>query len=260
MSVYLIITILMVAMAGSFLSGMLGIGGAIVNYPLLLFIPKALGFEGFTAHEVSGIVAVQVFFSTLTGVLSYRKDGYLKKDLILTMGISILVASFIGGYSSRLLTEDAINIVYGILALLAVVLMLIPNRENETALTEENLEYNRLLAVFFSIFIGLGAGIVGAGGAFLLVPVMITVLKIPTRVTIATSLGVTFISSIGTTSGKLLTGDILLLPAIIVIIASIVASPVGARVSARINTKHLRTILALLILMTAFKIWVDILY
>lgn len=259
MSVDLILTILLAACVGSFLSGMLGIGGAIVNYPLLLFVPKVLGFEGFTAHEVSGIVAIQVFFSTLTGVLSYRKDGYINKNLIGTMGISILIGSFIGGYSSHLLSDNVINIVYGILALLAVILMLIPNRENDIS-SERPIEYNRVLAIVLSVIIGLGAGIVGAGGAFLLVPVMITILKIPTRVTIATSLGVTFISSIGTTFGKVLTGDILLLPAIIVIIASVVASPLGAKLSKVINTKHLRTLLALLIFMTTMKIWVDILY
>lgn len=238
---------------------MLGIGGAIVNYPLLLIVPKFLGFEGFTAHEVAGIVAIQVFFSTLTGVLSYRKDGYLNKGLIVTMGISILIGSFIGGYSSHLLTDDTINILYGVLALLAVILMLFPKRENNIS-NDKPIQYNRLLAILFAIIIGLGAGVVGAGGAFLLVPVMITALKIPTRVTIATSLGVTFISSIGTTFGKVLTDDILLLPAIVVIIASVIASPLGAKLSKLIDTKHLQTLLALLIFITAVKIWTDILY
>lgn len=35
---------------------MLGVGGAIINYPLLLYIPVLFGFTGFNAHQVSGIV------------------------------------------------------------------------------------------------------------------------------------------------------------------------------------------------------------
>src|SRR5699024_1641677 len=117
MSLELVLVLLLVACVGSFLSGMLGIGGAIVNYPLLLFVPVAFGFEGFSPHEVSGIVAIQVLFSTLIGVLSYKKGGYLNKGLIFTMGISILVGSFIGGYFSSFFPNDVINFVYGILAL-----------------------------------------------------------------------------------------------------------------------------------------------
>src|SRR5699024_10239348 len=203
MTVSIIFTVLIVACIGSFLSGMLGIGGAIVNYSLLLLVPKLLGFEGFTAHEVSVIVAVQIFFSALSGVLSFRIDGYLNKSLVMTMGISVLISSFIGGYFSHFLSDNIINITYGILALLAAILMMIPAPENDIH-KRASLQYNKILAVLFSILIGLGAGVVGAGGAFLLVPVMITILKIPTRVTIATSLGVTFISSIGTTLGKIM--------------------------------------------------------
>ena len=47
---------------------MVGIGGAIINYPMILYIPVLLGFTGYTAHEVSGITAVQVFFATFAGM------------------------------------------------------------------------------------------------------------------------------------------------------------------------------------------------
>src|SRR5699024_9710893 len=92
------------------------------------------------------------------------------------------------------------------------------------------------------------AGIVGAAGAFILVPIMIVVLKIPTRMTIASSLAITFISSIGTAVGKIATGQVLLLPAIILVIASIIGAPLGARAGKTMNTKYLQWILAGLIL------------
>ena len=102
-------------------------------------------------------------------------------------------------------------------------------------------------------------GIVGAAGAFLLVPIMLVVLKIPTRMTIASSLAITFLSSIGATVGKITTGQVQFLPSIIMIIASLIASPLGAMAGKKINTKILQVVLALLILATAIKIWMDIL-
>src|SRR5690625_5811312 len=38
-----IIIIFIIGFIGSFISGMLGVGGSIINYPMLLYIPAALG-------------------------------------------------------------------------------------------------------------------------------------------------------------------------------------------------------------------------
>ncbi|NAP01114.1 TSUP family transporter, partial [Halomonas sp. MG34] len=75
---------------------------------------------------------------------------------------------------------------------------------------------------------------------------------------IATSLAITFISSIGATTGKLMTGQVLFIPALIMIIASLIASPLGAHLGKKVNTKILQWILAILIFGTAIKIWLDI--
>ncbi len=259
MELSFVLTIFLIGFFGSLLSGMLGIGGAIINYPMLLYIPVLFGFTGFNAYEVSGIVAVQVFFAALSGVMAYRKDGYLNKHLIMTMGISILIGSFIGSYGSRFLTEENINLVYGILAVMASIMMLIPKRGRDD-IHHDQLNYNKWLAAILAFMVGTGAGIVGAGGAFLLVPIMLVVLKIPTRITIATSLAVTFISSIGATAGKIAAGQVPFIPAIVIVAASLVAPTIGAVLGKRMNIKFLQGILALLILATTVKIWSDILY
>ncbi|MFU0791905.1 sulfite exporter TauE/SafE family protein [Virgibacillus proomii] len=258
MSFGFIILIFLIGFIGSFISGMVGIGGSIIKYPMLLYIPALLGFAAFSAHEVSGISAVQVFFATIGGVWAYRKGGYLNKELILYMGVSILIGGLIGGYGSNLLSEAAINIVYALLATIAVIMMFMP-KSNDNLTDLKEVTFNKPLAAGLSFIVGIAAGIVGAAGAFILVPIMITVLKIPTRMTIASSLAITFISSIGSTIGKIATNQVLLVPAIIMIIASLIASPLGAAVGKRINTKLLQALLALLILATAIKIWWDIL-
>ena len=88
---------------------------------------------------------------------------------------------------------------------------------------------------------------------------MLVVLGIPTRMTIASSLAITFISSIGGTIGKLMTGQVEYYPALILIVSSLIAAPLGARIGGKLNTKFLQIILAVLILATTIKIWMDIL-
>jgi hypothetical protein len=253
----LIITIFLIGFIGSYISGMLGIGGSIIKYPMLLYIPPLVGFTAFTAHEVSGISAVQVFFATIGGVWAYRKGGYLNKTLIIYMGVSILIGSFIGGYGSRFMSEDGINIVYGVLALIATVMMFVPKKGIDNKPLDE-VTFNKPLAAILALIVGVGAGIVGAAGAFLLVPIMLVVLKIPTRMTIASSLAITLISSIGATVGKVTTGQVEYFPAAIMVVASLIAAPLGAMAGKKVNTKILQTVLALLILGTTIKVWMDI--
>ncbi|TSI03189.1 sulfite exporter TauE/SafE family protein [Lysinibacillus sp. BW-2-10] len=256
LSITFIVVIFALGFIGSFLSGMLGVGGSIIKYPMLLYIPPLFGLAAFTAHEVSGISAIQVFFASIAGVWAYRKSGLLHKDLIIYMGGAILLGSFIGSYGSGFLSENAVNIVYGILALIAAVMMFIPRKQVEDTTT---ITFNKSVASSLALIVGIGSGIVGAAGGFLLVPIMLTVLKIPTRITIATSLAITFISSIGGSVGKVITGQIEYWPALIMVIASIIAAPLGAKVGQKMNVKILQWLLAIMIGATAIKIWVDIL-
>lgn len=258
MDLSLVFTLFGLGLIGAMLSGMLGMGGAIINYPLLLYVPVMFGFSGFTAFEVSGMVAIQVFFTSISGVFAYRKGGYLNKSLIFTMGISILIGSLIGSYSSQFLSEEGVNLVYGVLAIIAAILMFVP-KKGQDLMPGEQVSFNKWLASTLAFIVGIGAGIVGAGGAFLLVPIMLVVLKIPTRMTIATSLAVAFISSIGTTIGKISTGQVLFLPALILVVASLIGSPIGAKIGQRVNTKFLQILLLVLILITTIKIWSGIL-
>lgn len=259
MSFLLIVTIFLIGFIGSYISGMVGIGGSIIKYPMLLYIPPLLGLTAFTSHEVSGLNAVQVFFATIGGVWAYRKGGYLNKELIFYMGSSILIGGLIGSFMSNLLTENSINVVYAMLATIAVVMMFMPKSNDDRIDDFSNVTFNRFLASILSFIVGVAAGIVGAAGAFILVPIMIVVLKIPTRMTIATSLAITFISSIGTTIGKVVTGQVIFLPALIMVIASLIAAPLGVKIGKKMNTKFLQWILALLIMASAIKIWLDIL-
>lgn len=257
MDVGLLFIVFLIGFIGSFISGMVGIGGSIIKYPMLLYIPPLLGFATFSAHEVSGINAIQVFFASIGGVWAYRKGGFLNKTLILYMGVSILLGSFIGAYGSRFMTESGINIVYALLASIAAVMMFVPKKGIDD-IPHDRVMFNQWLAAGLAFTVGIGAGIVGAAGAFILVPIMLVILKIPTRMTIATSLAITFISSIGSTVGKITTGQVLLEPALIMVIASLIAAPLGVNFGKKVNTKILQTVLAALILSVAMKLWFEL--
>ncbi|MUG86241.1 TSUP family transporter [Paenibacillus timonensis] len=258
----LMIIMVLLGLVGSFFSGLLGIGGAIINYPLLLYVPSMLGVAQFSAHEVASISMFQVFFASLAGVLAYRKKSktgpsFVHRRLVLYMGISILAGSLIGGFTSGHLDGNIINLIYGVLAVIAVILMLIPGRGTEEM--RDELQFNLFIAMISAFLVGIISGIVGAGGAFILIPIMLTVLRIPTRTTIASSLAIVFISAIGGVIGKITGGAIPVWPTLFTVIGSLIGAPLGSRVSTKMNVKLLRYGLVVLIGITAIKVWSTIL-
>lgn len=249
----LFILLILLGLIGSFFSGLVGVGGAIVMYPLLLFIPPLLGFEGFSPLEVSGLTSFQIFFSTLSGVVTHKKDGDLQSSLIWAIGIPSLISSFAGGIVSKFVPDFYLNVLYGVLAIVAVVLMFLPNKEsNHMEMPQKQIN---VLSILLGITVGFVAGLIGAGGAFLFVPLMIHMIRIRTRVAMATSLAITFLSSIGTVVGKIFSHNIDYHLAIWLAIAGLIGAPIGVRIGRKISIKKLQLIFAALLIMTAVKIW-----
>lgn len=77
------------------------------------------------------------------------------------MGIGILAGSLLGGLASKYMSGDSINLVYGILAVVAVILMLKKNKGTQEQAAE--IVYNRFVAIPIAFVVGVVSGIVGAG-------------------------------------------------------------------------------------------------
>lgn len=237
---------------GAFLSGLIGIGGAIIMYPMLLFIPPLFNID-MTPTTAAGLTAAQVFFSTLSGSISQRKNENLNTSIIIPMSIGILLGSISGAYIASIFDESIINIVYTFLAVLAVILMFIKVKPNDA-----KTKYNKIALFLVASIIGILSGIVGAGGAFLIVPILLTFFKVPFRVVVANSIIVAFVSSIGTFFTKFITGSVEIEYALPLIIASLIFAPIGTKVSKKTNQSVLRYILTTLIILAAIKMIIDI--
>ncbi|MFZ5945883.1 MAG: sulfite exporter TauE/SafE family protein [Bacillota bacterium] len=252
----IVLVVIVLGFLGAFIAGMAGIGGAIIMVPLLYFVPPILGFEQLSMQTVAGMTIVQVLIATGTAALVHRANNYINKELVKWMGTTIIIASFIGGLISKSVTESVMQQIFAVLALIAAIMMFIPKKEKN-----ENIEvnFNKGLAVFFTFIVGLLAGIIGAGGAFLLVPIMLYILNIPLRITVGSSLAIVFFSSLAGFLGKVYTDQIVWNLAIAIVIGAIPGAYFGGKVSKHIPAKLLKVILAFLISGTALKMWISIL-
>ena len=108
------------------------------------------------------------------------------------------------------------------------------------------------------LMLGLGTGVItalmGIGGGFILVPAMIYLLGMSTRVVVGTSLFQILFVTIATTMTHALTThavDIVL--ASLLLIGSVTGAQVGVRFAQKVKPEYLRLVLAFMVLTVAFR-------
>ncbi|HDL9060524.1 TPA: sulfite exporter TauE/SafE family protein [Staphylococcus aureus] len=245
MDIVNIVIMLLIGVFGGFISGLVGVGGAIIIYPAILLLPPLFGAPAYSAYIASGpsgLTSSQVFFSTLSGSLKARKKTEFSPQLVLYMGGGMIIGSMLGAFLANLFDATFVNTVYIIIALLALTLMFIKVKPSS-----EKSSFNKYLLVIIGLFIGIISGIVGAGGAFIIIPILLVLFKLPMNTVVANSIVIAFISSIGAFVIKLIQGYIPLYDALFLIIGSIIFAPIGLKLSKKVPNIIQKWIISILI-------------
>jgi len=110
MSLNEIIILALIGLSAGIVSGMLGVGGAIIIVPALVF------FFGLTQHQAQGTsLAILLFPVGFLAFWNYYKQGYVNFKIALI----IMLAFFVGGYLGSLIAvrvpEKFLRTAFGIL-------------------------------------------------------------------------------------------------------------------------------------------------
>jgi uncharacterized membrane protein YfcA len=251
--------LVVLGLGGGFLSGLLGLGGAIFMIPLLLYVPPLLGVGQFDMKQVAAISMVQVLAASLSGVLVHARNRFVSRSLLLTMGACNAIGNLGGSLWSGRMRSSFLLAVFATLAVIASVVLFVPRREQGTEVSPDALAYSRPAAIAVSLAIGTFGGMVGAPGAFLYIPVMIYFLAIPTRIVIGSTLGIVLLGAIAGTIGKMATGQIVWPAAAALVAGTIPGARLGGHASKRIDVRHLRLVIAVIIAITGIKMWHQVL-
>jgi hypothetical protein len=241
-----------------FLSGLLGIGGGIVTFPLLLYLPPLLGFDGVDVKQITGLTMIQGFFASLSAMFFYRARRLVNRSLVLSLGLSFFMSTFAGALFSKTVPDKLLLFIFGVMALIAAVMMFIPRSYAKDELKEDTVVFNRPAAVLIGIILGFFIGMVGQGGAFITIPVLLYVLKVPLRVALGSTLAIGLFSSTAGLAGKIATGQVPFGAAAALIAGAVPFARFGGYVGQRTRTDLLRWFLACIISLTAIKVWADI--
>ena len=263
------------------LSGLFGVGGGFLMTPFLIFLGVPPVYA--VPNEASNILGTSVSGST---------THYLKGTLDYKMGFMIVIGGTVGtilGIITFSYFKDIgkINVVISlaymyILAILGTFMLIQGVSEIDKArkkITEKKklhkhywihglplrmrfkksqLYESAFTPIIIGLIVGFIAAIMGIGGAFILVPAMIYIIGMPTRLIPGTSLFVTiFISAIVTILHALNYGTIDLILVTVLILGSIIGVQFGQKIGEKIDSSEFKTILAILLLLVGIAIAYD---
>lgn len=247
------ISLFMLGVLGGCLSGLLGIGGGIIMLPLLITVPQLAGFS-IALRPAVGMTMLQSLTGSLSGILIHRKNRALDLPLALAIGGSGAAGALGGAILSRMMSERLIAILFASMALTSLLLLLLPEPDDRRQPELPPTRYPAAVALGGGV--GFLAGIIGQGGAFIMLPLMIHVLKVPVRTAIGTTTGVAFLSALAGFLGKWGTGQVPLPWGIALSLGALLGGQLGALASHRLETRTLRRILFLIVAVSAARILV----
>ncbi len=265
------------------LSGMFGVGGGFLMTPLLFFIgiPPAVA----VATEANQIVA-----SSFSGVLAHFK----RKTVDLKMGFVLLIGGLTGAALGvqifnllkaqgqvDLLVRLCYVIFLGIIGGLMFIESLNAIRKSRNATTTVPKRKSRgwihalpfkirfrtsglYLSVIPPLLVGLAVGvlsaIMGVGGGFIMVPAMIYLLGMPTKVVVGTSLfQIIFVTAFATLLHATTNFTVDMVLAVLLLVGGVVGAQIGARIGVYLKAEQLRILLALMVLLVCGKLAFDLL-
>ena len=265
------------------LSGMFGVGGGFLMTPLLFFIgiPPAVA----VATEANQIVA-----SSFSGVLAHLK----RKTVDLRMGTVLLIGGLVGAalgvivfnYLRSLGQVDLlVKLCYVVFLGIIGSLMFIeswnailkskksggrpPARRKHTWL--HNLPFKmkfRVSGLYISVIpplivgvlVGILAAIMGVGGGFIMVPAMIYLLGMPTKVVVGTSLfQIIFVTAFTTMLHATTNFTVDIVLAVLLLVGGVIGAQIGTRIGVKMKAEQLRIWLAVMVLAVCFKLGLDLL-
>ncbi len=258
------------------LSGMFGVGGGFILTPLLFFvgIPPtvavatganqivASSFSGVLAHFKRGTVDLKMGMFLLVGGLAGAAIGVQvfawltalgQIELIVTLTY-VLFLGLIGG----LMFIESLNALFkakGKAAKRGKHHSWIQHLPLKTRFRVSRLYISMIPPVAVGFLVGFLSAIMGVGGGFIMVPAMIYLLGMPTKVVVGTSLfQIIFVAAYATLMHAYESQTVDAVLALTLIVSGVVGAQFGSMIGLKLKAEYLRVLLALMVLAICFKL------
>lgn len=266
--------------AVGFLSGLFGVGGGFLMTPLLIF-------SGIPAVVAVGTQSAQIVASSVSGALAQwsRQNVDVKLGIVLLVGGAVGVVigvQFVALLRAAGQFDFAVAVSYvtflgivGSLMLVESINTIRKSRNGQAApmrrpgqhtwihglpfkmrFQRSKLYISAIPPLVIGLFVGFLAAIMGVGGGFIMLPAMIYLLRVPTKVAIGTSLfQIVFVTAIATVLHAYENQSVDVILAIILMVGGVVGAQYGAAAGEKLRGEQLRFLLAALVVLVCLRMF-----
>ncbi len=261
------------------LSGLFGVGGGFLITPLLFFvgIPPAVAVatsaNQIVASSVSALMAhvrrrgldfwmgtVLLIGGLIGSAIGVQIFNYLKSLGQVDLFVNLCYVFFLGGIGSLMMVESIQAFIKsGKQA---------PKRRKHNWIHElpfkvkfrvSGLDISVIPPLLVGALVGLLGAVMGVGGGFIMVPAMIYLLKMPTKVVVGTSLfQIIFVAAFNTMMHAITNHTVDMVLALLLLIGGVFGAQIGSRFGAKLRGEQLRILLAALVLGVGIKLGLDL--
>lgn len=261
------------------LSGMFGIGGGFITTPMLIFL-------GVPPAVAVGTGTSQVVASSVSGALGHWSRGNVDVKMGVYLIFGGLLGVTIGIWLQQLLKAVGqldffttmtyvlmLGVVGGLMVFESVSALVrqvggqpqgsarrggqhnwIAKLPLKTRFPASKLYMSAIPPIAIGAFVGWLTAIMGVGGGFLLVPALIYMLKMPTRIALGTSaFQIIFVAAYATLLQASQNYAIDAALAFPLIFGGVIGAHVGVMVASRLNPEQLRALLGILVMAVAIR-------
>jgi uncharacterized membrane protein YfcA len=269
-----------------FLSGLFGVGGGFLLTPLLIMIGipptvaaasdsnqiVAASTSGTYAHARAGSVDFKMGIVLLIGGIGGSSVGVLLIKLLRMLGeadfvITITYVLMLGGIGTYMFFESLGNLRgtrrhHDSTAELrpSAFARLVNSLPWKIHFRQSNVTLSIVTPLLLGVLVGALAAVMGVGGGFIMVPVMVYLLRMPMHVVVGTSLfQILFTCTNVTILQAAVNHTVDFLLALLLLFGSVIGAQLGAKASRRLKADQLKIFMAIIVLLVMFKMLLGLL-
>ena len=251
----LILELLLLGSCTGFLAGLLGVGGGMLMVPFMTVILSHRGVESGAAVKMAIATSMAtILFTSLASLRAHHRRGAVRWDIVRRMVPGIALGGLISGAGVfAVIKGQALALLFAVVVAVSATQLL----RGEAPIASRRMPgaWGQAAA---GGGVGFVCGLVGAGGGFLSIPLMVWC-NVAIHSAMGTSAALGFPIALANTAGYVLAGwslpqalpgafGYIYLPALFALgLASIALAPLGARAAHALGTLQLKRVFAALL-------------
>ena len=235
-----------IALVVGTLIGLIGSGGSIVAIPAFMYLAN------YSTSKATDAALILVTTSAAIAVAGYSKKGkILYRDSAL-FALSGILGSFAGTVVNNELSDQILLVIFAaVLSFAAVAMPLSKKLQKNSAESSSDFKRNIPAILFVGVIFGFLTGLIGVGGGFIIIPLLVVLLRYQFSFAVGTSVVIILINALSSIAFRILTSNIEILSLLPLAAIAGIGAMIGMYLNGKLNHEVIQKVFVVVVILIA---------